>query len=114
MKKRKQLSLICLSILLLIRTVNAQSTFMATLDNDDNCPTEGTAFDSNEEDVSLASLCSYYWVGAKTKSIKKTQNLSTATGCLDYFVPFVSRLEQCASGGSTEVRLYFDQRVSLN
>jgi len=88
--------------LLLIRTVNAQSTFMATLDNDDNCPTEGTAFDSNAQDVSLASLCSYYWVGAKTKSIKKTQNWSAATGCLDYFVPFISRLNQCASGGSTE------------
>jgi hypothetical protein len=38
----------------------------------DACPTEGTAFDSNFDDTS-GSLCSAYWVGLKTKSIKKSK-----------------------------------------
>ena len=72
MKRKKQVLKICLSFLFLARTLLAQSTIMSIIDNDDDCPTEGTAFDSNYYDGSVGALISFYWVGAKTKSIKKT------------------------------------------
>ena len=44
---------------------------MYPVENDDNCPTEGTAFDSDKKDTGT-ERCSAYWIGAKTKSIRKT------------------------------------------
>ena len=72
MKRKKQVLKICLSFLFLARTLLAQSTIMSIIDNDDDCPTEGTAFDSNYQDLSAGELYSFFWVGAKTKSIKNT------------------------------------------
>ena len=95
------------------RTIHAQPQFFTIIDNDDSCPTEGTAFDSSNEDYSAIQTYSAFWVGAKTKSIKKTQGLSATSWCLDYFVPFIYWTNQSAPGGTIESKLYFDHRVSL-
>ena len=48
-------------------TLHNAGLIMYPLENDDNCPTEGTAFDADK-----TGTCAAYYVGAKTTSIRKT------------------------------------------
>ena len=75
----------------------------------DACPTEGTAFDSNFQDQS-GSLCSAYWVGLKTKSIKKSKQVTHNTNCLDHFVPALFLRSQCEQVTAT---MWFSNKVTL-
>ena len=109
MKKIKN-HFLCI-ILLMGKKTQAQlynsNQVLQTLENDDNCDTLGTAFDSNES----YGDCANHVVGALTNSILKVQGQTSPKTCLDFYVPFISFMDYCSI--ANEFRLYFDQRVSL-
>jgi len=119
MKKRKLFSYVCFSIWLQARSIHAavdpagslilEEILFFNAEYQDACPTEGTAFDSNFDDTS-GSLCSAYWVGLKTKSIKKTNIEPHHTNCYNYFVPALFVRSQCER---TMQSMWFSTKVIL-